>query len=124
MFVSWPVPRDNGSNAAPLTRQWNMNVCLIHIFSPESDFFFSFLLGFFLCTCLGFQAAYKVMHSNHGKTGIISIVFLQAKEKKKKTGFFLGSKTEFYQRLKVEDNTICLGCVFWAVRFVLTFGLT
>ena len=102
-----------------------MNVCLIHIFSPEIDFFFLVSAGFFfLCTCLGFQAAYKVMHSNHGTTGIISIVFLQAKKKKKKNGFFLVSKTEFYQRLKVEDNTICLGCVFWAVRFVLTFGLT
>ena len=44
--------------------------------------------------------------------------------KKKKKTFFLGSKTEFYQRLKVEDNTICLGYVFWAVRFGPTFGLT
>ena len=27
----------------------------------------------------------------------------------KKKLVFLGSKTEFYQRLKVEDNTFCLG---------------
>ena len=32
---------------------------------------------------------------------------------------FLGSKTEFYQRLKVGDNTICLGYDFWAVSFDL-----
>ena len=45
------------------------------------------------------------------------------KQKKKKL-IFLGNKTEFYQRLKVEDNTICLGYVFWVVRFGPTFGLT
>ena len=42
---------------------------------------------------------------------------------KKKILVFLGRKTEFYQRLKVEDNTICLGYDFWAVRFGLTSGL-
>ena len=66
------------------------------------------------------QAAYKVMHSNHGKTGIIFHRFPSSQTKKKKKLVFLGSKTEFYQRLKVEDNTICFGYVFWAVRFGLT----
>ena len=49
------------------------------------------------------------------KQELFSIVFLQAKQKKKKKKkklVFLGSKTEFYQRLKVEDNTFCLGYVF------------
>ena len=45
------------------------------------------------------------------------------KNKKNKKLVFLGNKTEFYQMLKVEDNTICLGYDFWAVRLCLTFGL-
>ena len=53
------------------------------------------------------------------KQELFSIFFLKAKKKKKKL-VFLGSKTEFYQRLKVEDNTFCLGYVFWAVKFDLT----
>ena len=54
------------------------------------------------------------------KQELFSIVFLQVKQKKKKKLVFLGSKTEFYQRLKVEDNTFCLGYVFWAMKFGLT----
>ena len=48
--------------------------------------------------------------------------FANNNKKKKKTGFS-GCKNEFYQRLKVEDNTIRLGHDFWAVRFGLTVGL-
>ena len=55
--------------------------------------------------------------SSHGSTMKMTL------KKKKKTGFF-GCKTEFYQRLKVEDNTFCLGYDFWVVRFGITFGLT
>ena len=82
-----------------------MNICLIHIFSLESDLFF------FFCRLLGTQVKYKKKKKNPAET-----------KKKKKAGFFLGRKTEFYQRLMVENNTICLGYVFCAVRFVLTFS--
>ena len=51
--------------------------------------------------------------SSHGSTKKMTL-------KKKKKLVFLSSKTEFYQKLKVEDNTICLGFDFWAVRFGLT----
>ena len=82
-----------------------MNICLIHIFSLESDLFFFFFVG-----CLEPKSSTKKKKKP------------SRNEKKKKAGFFLGRKTEFYQRLMVENNTICLGYVFCAVRFVLTFS--
>ena len=73
-------------------------------------FFVSGFVFFVFVLDLGSKQPTKLCIVTMEKQELFSIVLLQAKQKKKLV--FLGSKTGFYQRLKVEDNTICLGYVF------------